>query len=156
MWLTALLSVPWEEEPTSHVRFCPQLLSHLPSAYVTYQVWAVSSSVKSESVSHLVVSDSLWPHGLEPARLLCPWNSPGKNTGVGCHFLLQGIYLTKGLNPSLLHCRWIFFTVWIGVGNSMDFPHLTFEVLFTGRVLYNIFYNTLSASLSETPSELGL
>ena len=36
-----------------------------------------------------VVSDSLQLHGLESARLLWPWNSPGKNTGVGCHFLLQ-------------------------------------------------------------------
>ena len=36
-------------------------------------------------------------------RLLCPWNSPGKNTGVGCHFLLQGIFLTQGSNLSLLH-----------------------------------------------------
>ena len=36
-----------------------------------------------------VVSDSLRPYGLQPARLLCPWDSPGKNTGVGCHFLLQ-------------------------------------------------------------------
>ena len=34
------------------------------------------------------MSDSLWPHG--PSRLLCPWGSPSKNTGVGCHFLLQG------------------------------------------------------------------
>ena len=33
-----------------------------------------------------------------PARLLCPWDSPGKNTGVGCHFLLQGIFLTQGSN----------------------------------------------------------
>ena len=41
----------------------------------------------------------LRPHGLQPARLLCPWDSPGKNTGVGCHFLLQGIFLTQGLNP---------------------------------------------------------
>ena len=32
----------------------------------------------------------LWFHGLQPAKLLCPWNSPGKKTGVGCHFLLQG------------------------------------------------------------------
>ena len=37
-------------------------------------------------------------------RLLCPWNSPGKNTGVGCHFLLQGIFLIQGLNPGLPHC----------------------------------------------------
>ena len=36
------------------------------------------------------------------SRVLCPWDSPGKNTGVGCHFLLQGIFLTKGLNPCLL------------------------------------------------------
>ena len=47
---------------------------------------------------HAVVSDSLQPHGLEPTRLLCPWDSPDKNAGVGCHFLLQGIFLTQGLN----------------------------------------------------------
>ena len=35
-------------------------------------------------------------------RLLCPWDFPGKNTGVGCQFLLQGIFLTQGLNPRLL------------------------------------------------------
>ena len=36
-------------------------------------------------------------------RLLCPWDSPGKNTGAGCHFLLQGIFLTQGSNLHLLH-----------------------------------------------------
>ena len=41
------------------------------------------------------------PHGLQPTRLLCPWDSPGKSTGVGCHFLLQGTFPT----PGLLHCR---------------------------------------------------
>ena len=45
---------------------------------------------------------TLGPHGLEPTRLLCPWNFPSKNTGVGCHFLLQGIFLTQGSNPCLL------------------------------------------------------
>ena len=44
--------------------------------------------------SHSVASDSLRPHGLQPAKLFSPWESPGKNTGVGCHFLLQGIFLT--------------------------------------------------------------
>ena len=44
---------------------------------------------KWNNVSRSVVSDSLWPHGLSPARFLRPWNFPGKNTGVGCHFLLQ-------------------------------------------------------------------
>ena len=58
-----------------------------------------------ESVSCSVVSNSLRPHGLQPARLLCPWDSPGTNTGVGCHFLLQGIFPTQGSNRGLLHCR---------------------------------------------------
>ena len=48
-------------------------------------------------------------HGLWPARLLCPWKSPGKNTGVGCHFLLRGIFPTKGFNASLLHYRWMLY-----------------------------------------------
>ena len=44
----------------------------------------------------------LWPHGLYSTRLFCPWNSPGKNTGVGCHALLQGSFLIQGSNPCLL------------------------------------------------------
>ena len=53
-------------------------------------------------VSHSVVSDSLWLHGL-PARLLRPWHSPGENTGGGCHFLLQGVFLTQRPTPHPLH-----------------------------------------------------
>ena len=52
------------------------------------------------------VSNSLWPHGLLLVRLFCLWNSLGKNTRVGLHFLLQGIFLTQGLKlylPHLLH-----------------------------------------------------
>ena len=60
---------------------------------------------KQKSVSCSAVSDSLWPHGLQPTRLLGLWNSPGKNTGVCCYFLLQGIFLIHGLNPR-------FFTAW--------------------------------------------
>ena len=44
-------------------------------------------------------------HGLQVTRLLRPWDSPGKSTGVGCHFLLQGIFLTQRLNPCLLYHR---------------------------------------------------
>ena len=51
------------------------------------------------SVSCSIVFDFL------PARVLCLWNFPGKNSGVDCHFLLQGIFLTQELNPALLHCR---------------------------------------------------
>ena len=42
------------------------------------------------------------PKDCSPARILCPWDFSGKNTGVGCHFLLQGIFLTQGLNVSCL------------------------------------------------------
>ena len=59
---------------------------------------------KVESVSHSIMSNSLWPHGLQPAKILCPWDFPGKNTGVGSHSLLQGIFPTQGSNqgsPSL-------------------------------------------------------
>ena len=62
---------------------------------------------KSESRS--VMTNSLQPHELYPARLPCPWNSPGKNTGVGCHSLLQRIFLTQGLNLVLPHCRQILY-----------------------------------------------
>ena len=51
------------------------------------------------------MSNSLQPHGLWPARLLCPWNSPGKNTGEGGHSLLLGIFPTERSNLGLPHCR---------------------------------------------------
>ena len=51
----------------------------------------------------------LQPCGLWPTRLLCPWNSLGKNTGVGCHSFLPGIFPTLELNPRLLLGRWILY-----------------------------------------------
>ena len=48
---------------------------------------------------------TLRPHGLQPTRLLRPWDFLGKNTGVGCHCLLQEIFPTQRLNLGLLHCR---------------------------------------------------
>ena len=53
---------------------------------------------------HSVMSDSLRPHGP-----YSPWNSPGQNTGVGSHSLLQGIFPTQGWNPGLPHCRRILY-----------------------------------------------
>ena len=58
----------------------------------------------SESESRSVVSSSLRPYGL-----YSPWNSPGQNTGVGSHFLLQEIFPTQGSNPSLPPCRQILY-----------------------------------------------
>ena len=56
-----------------------------------------------------VVSSSLRSYGLQTAGLLCPWGSPGKNTRVDCHALLQGIFLTQGLKPVLPHCKQILY-----------------------------------------------
>ena len=70
-------------------------------------------------LSSPVVSDSLWPSGLWATRLLCPWDFPGKNTGIGCHFLLQGIFPTQGSNLHLLcllRCK------------QNLYPHITWEV----------------------------
>ena len=79
--------------------------------YVQFYARSVCELKKKVNVSCTVVSDSLWFHGLQPVPLLCPWNSPGKNTGVSYHFLLQEIFLTGGSN-------WVccaagrFFTSW--------------------------------------------
>ena len=66
--------------------------------------WPFQRHLASVSESWSVMSDSLWPHGLYR-----PWNSPGQNTEMGSPSLLQGIFSTQGLNPGLLHCRWILY-----------------------------------------------
>ena len=64
----------------------------------------VFSALFFGAVAQLLSRVSLWPRGLSPTRLrLCPWDFPGKNVGVGCHFLLQGIFLTQELNLHFLH-----------------------------------------------------
>ena len=64
----------------------------------------IMKGIKKVKVT-LLCPGSLWCHGLEVARFLCPWDFPGKNTEVGSHFLLQGIFPTKGSNPGLPHYR---------------------------------------------------
>ena len=78
-----------------HTRHCTKFWDRAISAIVVCVIECVSCSVKSNSLQH---------HGLSLARLLCPWDSPGKNTGVGCHALLQGIYPTQGSNLGLPYC----------------------------------------------------
>ena len=95
------------------------------------------------------------PIDYSPPKLLCPWNSPGKstgkknnnnNTGVGCRFLLQGIFLTQGLNPDLLHCRQILYHL-IPQGsfqNTLDeFTCNKFKILRETRVKGKPFFSTL-------------
>ena len=62
---------------------------------------------KCQSLSHVQLFVTPWT----PARFLCPCDSPGKNTGMGCHSLLQGIFLTRGTNPGLSHCRRILYSL---------------------------------------------
>ena len=83
-----------------------RILWPCPGAGQKTLLWEVTSlRMRASVLSHSVVSNSLWPHRLWPAQLLWPWDFPGKHTGVGCHFFLQGIFPTEGLNPGLLHCK---------------------------------------------------
>ena len=63
------------------------------------------ADIQEKMLKHVcsVMSDSLRPHRQQPARLLCPRDFSGKNTIVGCHFILQGIFLTQGLDLGPLH-----------------------------------------------------
>ena len=84
--------------------YCP-LNKHVECKYIQFHCIFHHTPILEfykESESHLVVSDSLQPHGL-----YSPWDSPDQNTGVGSCSLLQGIFPTQRLNPGLPHCRWI-------------------------------------------------
>ena len=85
-----------------------------------------------QSLSHVQL---LLPPGLQPARLLCPWDSPGKNTGVRCHFLLQGIFPTQESNPGLLHCRQVLYQLsYEGQSPQMVFIMLSAKFSISPRV----------------------
>ena len=68
--------------------------------------FGATKSMHAQSLSHVQLFAT---HGMQPTRLLCPCNSPGKTTGVSCHFLLQRIFPTQGLNLGLSHCRQILY-----------------------------------------------
>ena len=72
--------------------------------FTTSATWEIP---KCQSLSRVQLIEPLWT--VYPARLLHSWNSPGKNTEVGGCSLLQGIFLTQGSNPGLLHCRQILY-----------------------------------------------
>ena len=69
-------------------------------------LWPRPWKWKCSSLSCVQLSVTPWTIA---TRLLCPWNSPGKNTGVDCHFFLQGIFSTQRSNLGLLHCRQILY-----------------------------------------------
>ena len=90
--------------PNSHLASHPHVPSFLSplSQYFLLLSPTIRSFISCVSVCS-VASDSSRYYGLQPARLPCPWDSPGENTGVGCHSLLQWIFLTQESNPHILH-----------------------------------------------------
>ena len=81
-------------------------VSHIAGGFFTIQVTREAHDACCAVLSRVY---SLRPLGLQPARFLCPCDSPGKNTEVGSHALLQGIFSTQRSNLDLLHCRWILY-----------------------------------------------
>ena len=100
-------SAIWQLLSQTHVSFdstIPHLGLYCICKYANWSTWSQWLSLKELNESHSVVSDSWWPHGLYRS-----WNSPGQNTGEGSLSLLQGIFLTRGLNPGLPHCMRILY-----------------------------------------------
>ena len=80
-----------------------------------FECWVLSQ------LFHLLQScPTVWSHGLQPATLLCPWDSPDKTIGVHCHALLQGIVPPQASNTGLLHCRRILLPSEIPQGSSIS------------------------------------
>ena len=73
------------------------------SALVEETIFFKGKSLRSVPAVCSVMPDSLRPCGLQPARLLCPWDSPGESAGLGCHFLLQRTFPIQGLELLLLY-----------------------------------------------------
>ena len=104
----------WWKERLIHVQMPADLLSfylnvcdyinksHISKTQMGLPLHDWTSPSMNESECRAVRSASLQPHDL-----YSPWNSPGQNTGVDSHSLLQGIFPTQGSNPGLPHCRWI-------------------------------------------------
>ena len=78
-------------------------------------------------------------------RLLCPWDFLGKGTGVGCHFLLQGIFLTQGLSPRLPHCRKMLYHL------SHQGSHSSLSYMQMGHVRFQL----SQPGWKKEPAELG-
>ena len=129
----------------SHVQLCvtPETAAHQASQSLRFsrqEHWSglpfpsPMHKVKNESEkwkwSRSVVSNSLWPHGLQPTRLLRPWDFPGKSLGVGCHCLLR-----HPISMSTQICKQEnldFFLIWVksfSQSSSVYFCFVIFQIL---------------------------
>ena len=118
-WLLALCEYSFN----AHIAWVwDYLIPHLESCH-----WGWGSMAYwSKKVLVMQSCLTLRSHGLQLTRLLCPWDFPGKDTGVSCHFLLQGIFPTQGLNPGLLHCRQILY--WLSYTGSPGLFKLVIKI----------------------------
>ena len=92
------MSPPLPHPPPSKRKLDSEL-AYLASGSVCWE----DSGLDSQGRCLRMYACACVPHGLESISLLCPWDYPSKNTGVDCHFLLQGIFPTQGSNLHLLH-----------------------------------------------------
>ena len=133
---------------------CPESLIVKWNFHNEWWVWALVHTLSSLAVflcevkwSRSVVSDSLRPQGLWPTTLLRPWDFPGKRTGVGCHFLLQRIFLTQGSKPGLPHCRQTLYHLsHQGSPSFVKCPFKPFPHVCRASCLF--FYHSFSGALS--------
>ena len=89
-------------------------------------------------------------NSVSPCGPLCPCDSPGKNTGVDCHALLQGIFQTQGSNPGLLLCRWILYELsYQGSPTKILKYRYRASLLFHSLCLDLCFYLLINVTLSE-------
>ena len=105
-WVFVYLFINREIQPCMY----PKLFG-LQEHYTSYSMY----------VSNSIMPDSLWPHWLQPTSLLWPWDFPDKDTGMGCHFLLQRIFLTQESNSGLLPSRHILYRLSYTLYNHAQF-----------------------------------
>ena len=97
-----VMKIPWKRKWQPTPVFLPGK-SYGQKSLVGYSPWGWK--IVGQDLVAKLCPTLLQPRELQPTRLLCQWDFPGKNTGVGCHFLFQEIFLAQGLNPGLPHCR---------------------------------------------------
>ena len=119
-----------------HTLICIHVLVRHTTLFFMSCLWSVAS----------VMSDSFWP---QPAELLCPWDSPYKSTGVGCHFLLQGIFSTQGVNPHLLYFLHYRQILYCWATREAKIAMYRFSILYPGR-LYNHIKDKIRGTLFTT------
>ena len=121
--------------PLISLRVCSLFLTHfsLWSATCVHMPVCVQACAQACLVTS-VMSSSLRPYGLQPTRLLSPWDSPGKNTGVGLHALRQGTFPTQGRSPCLLRLlHWRVGSQLVPPGKPPNMPiYLQIHLLFCG------------------------